>query len=188
MPHAEIHLDLYTPSMAEYEELLCARCARHQETCCQNVEVFVTLGDVQRIEQTTGRCDFYEFRRPGHAVYANQQDDPIWCAHVFRSDGTRRVLRQQPNGDCTFLGPAGCVLPLGARPLVCRLYPYDYTSAGIHTRLARGCPVELLRPGQSLLAALNMNLEEARGWHRQLYHEIQLEAGSVSEVASCTSV
>jgi Fe-S-cluster containining protein len=161
--------------MTPSDEPLCARCARHTTTCCQWSEVFVTTGDVARIVEQTGRGDFFEYRPVDNPIYGDQDDDPVWRDHVFRPDGTRRVVRHQPNGDCHFLGPVGCVLPAHARPLVCRLYPFDYTSEGIHEELAEGCPLELLRPGQELLPVLNMHRDEAEVWRRQLYAEMQCE-------------
>lgn len=154
------------------EEFLCARCARHTITCCQRTEIYTTPEDQQRIAEFTGRDDFTEFLPAKNEAYADQDDDPVWRDHVFRSDGRRRVLKHQPNGDCTFLGEKGCVLPLETRPLICRLYPYDYTAEGILDVLAEGCPLELLEPGQGLIDALAMNIDDARRWHRQLYEEV----------------
>jgi Fe-S-cluster containining protein len=156
-------------------EFLCVRCARHMKTCCQTSEVYTTLGDVDRITGHTGRSDFYEFRVPENPFYEDQDDDPVWRDHVFRSDGSRRVLQRKASGDCTFLGPQGCLLPLDVRPLVCRLYPFDYVAEGIVEALSPGCPLELLAPGQGLLEALGMNRPDAVGWHRQLYTELLLE-------------
>jgi Fe-S-cluster containining protein len=143
------------------------------KTCCQTCEILTTPGDVRRIEQYAGRSDFYEFRKPSDPAYADQDDDPIWRDHAFEPDGSRRVLRRQPSGDCTFLGSAGCVLPLEVRPLVCRIYPFDYTADGLADELSHGCPLELLRPGQGLLEALDMNRIDAERWRSQLYAEIQ---------------
>ena len=157
------------------EEFLCVRCARRRKTCCQISEIYTTPGDVRRVAEFTGRSDFHEFRAPDNPSYADQDDDPEWRRNVFRPDGARRVLKRRPDGDCTFLGAQGCTLPLEVRPLICRIYPYDYTAAGILPELSEGCPVELLRPGQSLIAALDMRLEDAQRWHRQLYDEIREE-------------
>lgn len=165
------------------EEFLCARCAKHQKTCCQDTDIVLTLGDVRRVRQATGREDFYEHRESTDPVYLKQDDDPIWRERTFRPDGTRRLLKQQSNGDCIFLGTQGCTLSLEARPLICRLYPFDYTEDGISPHLARGCPIELLRPGQRLLEVLDMNLADARRWHQQLYAEIRLEEAELEEVA-----
>jgi Fe-S-cluster containining protein len=157
------------------DEFLCVRCARHRKTCCQTSEVYATPGDVQRITEYTGKEDFTEFRAPANVLYLDQDDDPLWRDRVFREDHTRRVLKREENGDCTFLGEAGCVLPYEIRPLICRLYPYEYTEEGIADDLADGCPLELLPPGQGLIEALDMNIENARRWHRMLYEEIHLE-------------
>jgi len=161
--------------VVDQAEFLCARCARHQPTCCQNSEVYVTPGDVERIVAATGDDAFHEFRLPDDPIYAAENGDPLWIATIFRPDGTRRILRQQENGNCTFLGERGCRLELETRPLVCRLYPFDFTAEGILPELARGCPTELLPVGQSLLDALQIDRQDAECWHRQLYQEIQLE-------------
>lgn len=157
------------------EEFLCVRCARHMKTCCQTAEVYVTPDDVDRIKAHTGQQGFTEFRVPENSVYLDQEDDPAWLKYVFRKDGSRRILKRRDNGDCPFLGSAGCILPLEIRPLVCRIYPYDYTEQGLREELARGCPLELLRPGQDLIAALEMNRADAERWHQQLYQEIRHE-------------
>ncbi len=163
--------------MAE-SDFLCARCARIQQTCCQDREVYITPGDVRRVTEHTGRGDFFEYLRPQDPIYLDQDDDPLWRDRVFQSDGTRRILCRQPSGDCVFLGTRGCTLPLEVRPLVCRLYPYDYTEQGILPRPAAGCPVQLLEPREPLMVALNMPLLQAQGWHAQLYQEIRQEESS----------
>ncbi|MDA1232200.1 MAG: hypothetical protein O2856_15610, partial [Planctomycetota bacterium] len=65
--------------------------------------------------------------------------------------------------------------PLEPRPLICRMYPFDYTAEGISDELSEGCPLELLRPGQDLIEALAMNIDDARRWHQQLYQEVRSE-------------
>jgi Fe-S-cluster containining protein len=146
------------------------------QTCCQTCEIYATLGDVQRIAAHTGRDDFHEFRAPANPVYLDHDEDPTWRDGVFQPDGTRRVLKRERGGDCTFLGPHGCTLPGDVRPLVCRIYPYDYTEAGIiPDELAPGCPLELLRNGETLISALDMNIADAERWRSQLYAEIHAE-------------
>ena len=147
------------------------------KTCCQTAEVYVTRGDVRRIEEFTGQADFHEFRPPENPVYLpdDQNDDPVWNENVFQADGTRRVLKRQAGGDCTFLGPAGCQLPLEMRPLICRIYPFDYDADGLLDDLAKGCPLELLRPKQDLVEALEMRRSDAERWHEQLYAELRQE-------------
>ena len=170
------------------EEFLCARCARHMKTCCQTPEIYVTPGDVERIASQVGRRAFWHFRVPAYPAYLEEDDDPVWQEHVFREDNSRRVIKKTPDNDCSFLGPHGCTLPLEVRPLVCRLYPYDYDERGIRDELASGCPLELLRPGQVLLEVLGMKIDDGRRWHKQLYEEIRLEKTSqqmAMDEASC---
>jgi Fe-S-cluster containining protein len=162
---------------------LCARCARQTRTCCQDTDVYVTRGDVERISDYTGRDDFFEFRRPIDPRYLEQDDDPLWREAVFRPDGTRRVVKHVTGGDCGFLQPDGCSLPRPARPLICRLHPYQYDESGLLDDLAEQCLAALLAPAESLAKVLDMDLEQARAWHAQLYRELRSE-----ENPSCTSV
>jgi Fe-S-cluster containining protein len=157
-------------------EPLCVRCARAQKTCCQISEVYVSPGDVRRIAAFTGQNDFYHDQRPATSDYADQDDDPVWRDHVFQPDGSRRILRRTSSGDCIFLRSDGCCLPLDVRPLVCRLYPFDYDHRGLKQELSNGCPVHLIAPGRTLLEELQMSRAEATIWHRQLYAEITQEA------------
>ena len=71
---------------------LCAKCAQHELTCCQNTEVFVTDGDLQRIATYVGRADFWEYQKPRDPVYSmHQPADPHWLHYTVRPDGTRRL-------------------------------------------------------------------------------------------------
>lgn len=157
------------------DEFLCARCAKHTTTCCQKTDIYVTLGDVRRISNHSGKVDFFEFRRPAYSVDDQQVEDPFWYEHVFREDGQRRVLKHQPDGNCFFLGPHGCTLSDETRPLICRLYPFDYNAEQILPRLASGCPVELLRPEQSLIDELQMDVNRAEQIRRLLYVEMTVK-------------
>ncbi len=150
----------------------CAKCATLGKTCCQEREIFVTPGDRERIAVDSGLKDFWEYRSPADPSYLDQDDDPVWLHSVFRGDGTRPILKRQPSGDCGFLGPAGCRLPLEVRPLVCRLYPYEYTAAGI-IGVGSDCPNEVIPPGSSILTVLDMRAADAVRWHRTLYGELR---------------
>ena len=123
----------------------------------------------------TGRDDFHQFRMPDNPNYGDQDDDPVWRDHVFGQDGSRRVLKWVAGRNCVFLGEFGCQLPLEVRPLVCRLYPLEYTAAGIEPEPAAGCPLQLVPLGVGLIDTLRMNLKDARRWHEQLYEEIKQE-------------
>ena len=151
----------------------CAKHAAMGPTCCQTSEVFVTEGDKQRIAAYTGRDDFWENRAPGDPVYLEQDDDPNWLKWAFRPAGTRPILKRHPGkGDCTFLGKEGCTLPLETRPIVCRLYPYNYNEQGL-TGVSTGCPAEVIPPGSTILEVLGMVRRDAERWHAQLYTELR---------------
>ncbi|MFH1886823.1 MAG: YkgJ family cysteine cluster protein, partial [Pseudomonadota bacterium] len=154
------------------KEPLCASCARLGKTCCQFSEIHVTRGDVRRIIQAGHAIGFFEYRTPENTQYLDQSDDPVWMNHVFRPDGTRRVLQHRPGGDCVFLGEKGCLLSLEVRPLICRLHPFAYSAEGIYTELSPGCPEHLLTPPETVLSNLGMSLAPALAWHRMLYEEI----------------
>lgn len=157
------------------EDGLCAKCAKERITCCQQREIYITLGDVERISAYTDQVEFIEFRVPTDPAYLDQDDDPVWKEYVFRADNSRRVLKRDEKGNCTFLKKNGCELPEDIRPLVCRLYPFSYTSDGILLDLEHDCPVHLLQQGQTLIDALNMSFDKAQIWHQMLYQEILLE-------------
>lgn len=165
----------------------CARCASMQKTCCQRAEILVTRGDVDRIAGHTGKTDFWDVRRPLEASYLEEDpEDPNWLAYTTDDQGRRRMLRRKPGGDCTFLGEAGCVLPLETRPLVCRLYPFAYTERGLSGEDVDYCPTGVLlpadRPGLTMLTVLGMAPVDGERWRGQLYAELRAERG-----AACAS-
>lgn len=154
---------------------LCARCAQQGRTCCQGREIYVTPGDIRRIRAFTGKLQFVEWTCVMDPSYLDQDDDPLWRRHVFGSDGCRRTLKQAVNGDCIFLGPQGCRLPMEVRPLLCRLHPLTYTAEHIDSQPDAGCPWHLLAAGESLFGAIPMSMELAQQWHHQLYEEIMTD-------------
>jgi len=148
-----------------------------QKTCCQIVEILVTPGDIARIAAHTERADFWERRRPDDPrfhVYC--EDDPNWVRYTIAPDGARRQLKQRANGDCTFLGPSGCSLPGEVRPLICRMYPYDYNERGITGEVSVYCPTEVLAPpgsGLTMLTVLGMSQDDGERWRSMLYQELR---------------
>jgi Fe-S-cluster containining protein len=151
----------------------CAKCATLGPTCCQRCEVLVTAGDRHRIGEHTGQTDFWEFRAPPDPTYRDQDGDPNWLKWAFEPDGTRAVLKRPATGNCSFLALGGCALPIEVRPLVCRLYPYTYTQAGVSGVDAYLCPLEVVPPGSTLLKVLDMGLVDAVRWHGMLYSELE---------------
>lgn len=166
----------------------CARCARMQLTCCQRAEILVTSADVRRIAAHTGRNateggGFVERRAPADPSYLEDDpDDPRWRLLTVAADGTRRMLKRKPDGDCTFLGPQGCVLPTDVRPLVCRLYPWSYDQRGLLVEDADYCPTAALQPPQGRMALLlDIPVGLAEGWRSQLYAELESDLRGSAE-------
>jgi Fe-S-cluster containining protein len=158
--------------MLAMQQTLCARCALQGKTCCQGREIYITPGDMRRIGAVTGELQFMEWTRTDNPSYLDQDDDPVWRQHVFGSDGSRRILKRQSNGDCIFLGVHGCRLALEVRPLLCRLHPFTYTADHIDNEPDTDCPRHLLLAGESVFEAIHTSMELARQWHRQLYEEV----------------
>jgi uncharacterized protein len=156
-------------------EHLCARCATLFKTCCQEREIYITPADAGRISAFCNRNDFVEWCAPSNPDYSDQSDDPVWDRHVFRNDRRRRILRRTSSGDCTFLGPSGCVLPETVRPLLCRLHPFTFTADGIDAEPSPDCPKCLVPEGMTVFDALHISTEQALLWHRMLYEEILTE-------------
>lgn len=156
----------------------CARCARMQRTCCQRAEIVLTSGDIRRVGDHTSRTDFWSVRAPEDPAYlGHDPDDPNWLAYTTDENSRRRMLNRSPEGDCTFLGPEGCVLPTDVRPIVCRLYPFAYNERGLVGIDDAYCPTAALlpreQPGVTMLTVLGMNPEQGERWRADLYAELR---------------
>lgn len=151
---------------------LCSLCAQIGKTCCQQTDILLTVGDVRRIAAHTNTNEFFEFRLPRDPGDLGDGGDPNWLAYTLRLDGTRRVLHQRAGGDCRFLFPSGCLLPVEVRPLICRLHPVTYTEFGL-TGISPDCPSHLATSRADVLSSIGMDLLTAGRWHRQLYRELR---------------
>jgi hypothetical protein len=84
-------------------------------TCCRNVNIFLTPADILRIRK---RLDM------GSAEFL----DKYTIAIVSQTTGLPLVLlkmRETEAKECPFVGPEGCTI-YADRPWSCRLYPLDY--------------------------------------------------------------
>ena len=152
---------------------ICERCAAIGSTCCSKVrDILLTDGDVRRISAQLEQEDFYEYRVPCDPAYLEQDDDPNWNLYTVNPDGTRRVLKRQSNGSCLLLTETGCRLAEEVRPLVCRLFPYEYTEREISGTDAE-CPAQLLGDGETIYQALRMRDDVAHEWWETLYRELR---------------
>ena len=159
---------------------ICKQCSKRQLTCCQDSDIFITLGDIKRISKyildthILSNTDFYEDREAGEAYIKAVKDNPkdiIWNL-VTINNGMRRVTKKN-EGDCIFLSTTGCLLPLEIRPLVCRIYPFDFNQSGVFISSNCACPLDLV--GNDPPAALEIKLEDAIRWHKMLYKELKDE-------------
>lgn len=154
---------------------ICLRCAATGKTCCEIAHIPVTAGDVRRIAGAVGNDgDFHEMRPPPDDVAAMAEFDALW-PRIMDPTGRVRVLRHRPGGGCRFLGPSGCVLAMEIRPLVCRLYPFDYNDKTIKGVFAPLCPYPERKNAPLLLALLGMNRDKAEEWRTSLYAEIDAD-------------
>lgn len=119
---------------------VCARCAARGTACCEVPEgeklATLTFADIERIEQATGM--------PAHRFVEREQLDPaVRLAYetsrpIYRGmfvGGVRHGLKAR-DGACVFLERGrGCALPPEAKPMACRLYPFDFDVLGEVTLL-----------------------------------------------------
>ncbi len=141
----------------------------------------MSRNDEARIRRTIGDEAFTEYAPPADPDYLPDPAlDPVWH-RIFAADGgRRRILAHRPGGDCHFLTPTGCRLALEVRPMVCRLYPYDYDDRTIKGVNGHFCPEPERDNPALLLAELTMNRDQAEAWRRELYRDIREEfPGSV---------
>ncbi len=151
--------------------LPCCECAEKKSSCCVNMEVYLTPGDVMRIHNVTKADDFLVFKPPG-IKYAEAGKE--WFKRISRPDGCRRVLRSMDDGACFFLTQSGCRLSLEQRPLLCRIFPIEFDEQNL-LDIANECPLSLMKDPNLSLIKMGMTFEKLIDWHAQLYEEINQE-------------
>jgi Fe-S-cluster containining protein len=153
--------------------LQCIACARKGQSCCTNVHIYLTRGDIERIRQQCPSEDFFA-TAPLTDDYEDGGGDPDWNPAILDAEGKRRVMRQQTNGGCHFLTPTGCRLPSVVRPLLCRIYPYEFRSWQL-SGISPCCPVASQSDWLRILEESEMKQANARTWVAQLKEEIFAE-------------
>lgn len=151
----------------------CVRCVMAGGSCCLNRQIVVTTGDIERISQFLGHREFFTLEPPS-PWYLEPGYDPDWVPLVLRSDGLLRVLNRTGQNACGMLTDTGCSLPLEARPRVCQLHPYMYTEQDI-IGIDETCPLAAEKDQTAILEEMNMPLDKARFWLRQLYDELNAD-------------
>lgn len=167
----------------------CAACARHVgRTCCEPDEphglATLTRGDVDRIRAATRKSARHfvdeEVFTPEEA-HAHAQLRPANRFAVV--GGVRRHLRAR-GGACVFhRQDVGCTLPADARPLACRLYPFELDAFDRLTIAVAGrCHAEETRGAlPDVLQALGTSEREVRALHARLLGELESDARSIGE-------
>ena len=155
--------------MAMKSQNICWSCASSGGSCCVNMQIYLTTGDIGRISQALGHRCFFRYEGPWSWCESDGLDAE-WKEHVLGSS-RRRVLKRGRDGSCHLLGDEGCVLDLETRPLVCRLYPYDYMPEGIQG-LHPGCPASKEPHPEKALDEMGMRSDRVGAWHRTLYAEL----------------
>lgn len=154
---------------------VCARCHGLGRGCCLAPDgpdhMFgLTRGEIAAISAASGLMpadfcladrvapDFLELLAAINPVFAQTMPG-----------GRRLRLRLSDAGACCFLGAAGCRLPVDARPLYCRLYPFAINPHGRLMVLMSGSCLaqEGARSWREVLKRLDMTEDAVRGlWAR----------------------
>lgn len=162
----------------------CLDCAAKKRSCCGNVNIYITQADVDRIRLAGVDHDFFSLETLSEE-YLDGGGDPAWNPLILDESGRRRVLLQQSGGNCIFLSSTGCRLASNVRPLLCRIYPFEFLGEKI-VGISHYCPVSLEQNWQEILNMSEMNSVSALEWIKQLYREIYQEKKS-SEILSVTN-
>ncbi len=115
----------------------CSRCAAALGSSCCEVKpedrlATLTLADVERIEAHTGqpRARFAEHEWMDWDEARAYEARRLLFEGYFGHQPRRLTLRRK-NGACVFFAPGqGCRLTVEARPVACRLYPFDRHADG----------------------------------------------------------
>jgi len=111
---------------------VCSRCAARNRTCCSlsgGDEEFcfpISMPEMEAI-RSAGHggedCFVLAPNTPGFVRQLSMLMPEADIRTAFPVPGTHWRLATSGQGDCVFLGREGCVLPRGARPIYCRLFP-----------------------------------------------------------------
>lgn len=158
-------------TVSEKMKFRCTGCGN----CCREPLLPLTGADVRRIVRRTGDNPADVVRwvdRNG----IDMDDEPEWFVEL--KQGKRvMVLRHQNGRGCRYLGDDNRCTIYGARPLGCRLYPFDptFTKKGKLRRLeliqaSKECPYEL--DGKTKVEALRDLHERYEAAHRTFNESI----------------
>jgi Fe-S-cluster containining protein len=160
-------------------EHICAACPKAVGRSCCEVEgdlrlASLTSGDIARIEAATGRRAQFFVDHEVLTPMEQQKYERLRPANAgMVRDGVRRHLRAR-NGACVFhRTDQGCTLPVEARPLNCRLYPFEFNWLGkldVHA-VERCHAVEQSQDVSQLLRSLGTSRRKLWRLHLRLLEE-----------------
>jgi len=149
----------------------CAICASLGKSCCKGYQIYLTPGDISRISDYLKLSDFYTVEPP--VLTDIEPDyDPLWLPMIMSEDHQVRVLKRGADKQCCLATDSGCLLPLNRRPLICRLFPYDFKETCI-LGIDASCPISKDRDWQTVLNRMDMTKAKANMWRDLLYEEIR---------------
>lgn len=155
---------------------VCARCAARGTGCCTSEPgIFgppLTPGDESRIEAATGlpRARFVHERALDPEEQRAWEED-VPAVRGLARDGRIRSLAR-PEGRCLLLGERGCTLPVRARPLLCRTFPFVIEGRVLRVQPAGEClAVEETDGAPGLARALGTSMGELVRLDRKVRRE-----------------
>lgn len=110
---------------------VCQRCAGKGRTCCQlagdSAEFCFPLAEAERKRLlAAGAAEEAFLPAPNTPAFVRQMTALLPgydVKDIFAPDGRHWRLTTTADGDCIFLGRAGCSLERAVRPAYCRLFP-----------------------------------------------------------------
>ena len=131
------------------DAVVCARCAAVGPTCCRltpgQEDLCFPVSEIERQRMVefgpkqgglTGAPNSKSFLDNLMRLFPR---DRAHLDRLFPAHGEHLRLATHPDGRCTFLGPAGCVLAREARPYYCRLFPFWVSAGAVTAFEAREC-------------------------------------------------
>lgn len=168
---------------------VCRRCALTEPTCCscrpgeEELLPPISLFELARMLASRIRASEEDYvvlvanspaflKQMGRLFPGQRQT----LGRIFPQDGQHLRLRLDQTNRCALLGPAGCLLPVRARPLICRLYPFWF--AGEKILVFNNPHCQALRENRNITAlhqAFGTSEDKLRRLYLQLCQELGLK-------------
>lgn len=158
------------PPISSSHPSVCVQCAARGRTCCElssgDEEFCFPLSEAERArivaaDATRTHCFVLASNTPNFVEQLCVLLPNYAVRAAFPESGTHWRLATTAAGQCTFLGPAGCLLDRTMRPAYCRMFPLW----SIHGQLTWFAAAECLAHAQchstrAMLTAMKTSREE----------------------------